>query len=380
MKIAIVCDRVYPYFKGGVEKRYWDVAKRLIERGHEIHFYTGQWPGMKREMVIDGIYLHGVYKVETFYVNGKKSIKESILYTLKLFPCLFKADFDVIDCDQFPLLSIFPSWLACKYRKRPLIVTWCEPWGKYWFEYVGYRIGLLGYVIERIVTKLPNRIISISRPTTLGLVKALKVNRNKIEEIPPAIDTHLIENISPSNIQSDVIFVGRLLEHKNVDFLIKSIAAVCKTLPTAQCIIVGEGPEKEKLTELVHNLNLTKHISFLGTIESHEEVLSLMKSSKVFVLPSTREGFGLVAIEAMACGIPVITIAHDNNAASNLIHHGKDGFVCQLNTKDIAEHIVQIVVNGLGQDRSAVCIQGARQYDWGEIAERIEQVYRYDHN
>ena len=75
LKIAIVCDRVYPFFKGGVEKRYWDIAEKLIKKGHEVHFYTGQWPGMEKEMILNNIHLHGVYKVKNFYVNGKKSIK-----------------------------------------------------------------------------------------------------------------------------------------------------------------------------------------------------------------------------------------------------------------------------------------------------------------
>lgn len=376
MKIAIVCDRVYPYFKGGVEKRYWDIARTLSKKGYEFHFYTGQWPGMEKEMVIDDIYLHGVYKVKNFYVNGKKSIKESIIYSLKLFPYLLRADFDVIDCDQFPLLSIFPSWFACKYKGKPLIVTWHEPWGKHWFKYVGYWIGLLGYLTERIVIQLPNKIISVSRHTSQGLIKTLKVNGNKIVEIPNAIDNSFIEKINPSSIKSDVIFVGRLLHHKNVDILIKSITTVCEKVPSVKCIIVGDGPEKEKLIELVQNLNLAKNIKFLGKLEHHGDVISLMKSSKVLVLPSTREGFGLVAIEAMACGVPVITVDHNNNAVGDLIHHGKDGFVCKLDTKEIAGNIFKIVTNGLRQKMSGECIKTAKTYDWGNIIKKLEEVYK----
>ena len=70
-----------------------------------------------------------------------------------------------------------------------------------------------------------------------------------------------------------------------------------------------------------------------------------MKSSKVFVLPSTREGFGIVVIEANACGIPVITINHKDNAARDLIEEGKNGFVCQLNEEEIAKRIKRILIN-----------------------------------
>ncbi|GAI68661.1 unnamed protein product, partial [marine sediment metagenome] len=70
-----------------------------------------------------------------------------------------------------------------------------------------------------------------------------------------------------------------------------------------------------------------------------------MKSSKVFVLPSTREGFGIVVIEANACGIPVMTINHKDNAASDLIEEGKNGFVCQLDEKEIAKNIMKVIKN-----------------------------------
>src|SRR3989338_8080734 len=150
MKIAIISDRVYPFFKGGGEKRYWDLAKEIIKKGHEIHFYTGQWPKMKKEMKIEGIHIHGVYKVKSFYVNGRKSIKESIIYSIKLIPVLLKADFDIIDCEQMPLFSMFSCRLVNIVKRKKLILTWYEAWGKkYWQDYLGRFKGLLGYLVER---------------------------------------------------------------------------------------------------------------------------------------------------------------------------------------------------------------------------------------
>ena len=89
-----------------------------------------------------------------------------------------------------------------------------------------------------------------------------------------------------------------------------------------------------------------------------------MKSSKVFILPSTREGFGIVVIEANACGIPVITIDHKDNAARDLIKKKKNGFVCQLNEEEIAKKILRILINNSGSK----CRKGTRRlfsfYRW----------------
>ncbi len=98
-----------------------------------------------------------------------------------------------------------------------------------------------------------------------------------------------------------------------------------------------------------------------------------MKSSKVFVLPSTREGFGIVVIEANACGIPVVTVNHKDNAARDLIEEGKNGFVCQLDEKEIAKNIMKGIKN---RNRiKQTCTNSVKLYDWDNIMKKFEEVY-----
>lgn len=170
--------------------------------------------------------------------------------------------------------------------------------------------------------------------------------------------------------------MGRLISHKNVDILIKSIKLIKEKNPEIKSLIIGDGPEKKNLEALAQKLNLEKNIKFLGFLENHDDVYALMKSSKVFVLPSTREGFGIVVIEANACGIPVITVNHENNAARDLIEEGKNGFVCQLNEEEIAKRIVRILENSSGRKMKKVCMDLAKKYDWDKIVDEIEEVYK----
>ena len=120
---------------------------------------------------------------------------------------------------------------------------------------------------------------------------------------------------------------------------------------------------------------MKKNIKFLGFLENQDDVYALMKSSKVFVLPSTREGFGIVVIEANACGIPVITVNHKGNAARDLIEEGKNGFVCQLNEEEIAKRIMRILENNSGPKIKESCMDLAKKYDWNKIVDEIEGVY-----
>jgi glycosyltransferase involved in cell wall biosynthesis len=97
-----------------------------------------------------------------------------------------------------------------------------------------------------------------------------------------------------------------------------------------------------------------------------------MKSAKVFVNPSTREGFGITALEALACGIPVVTVDHPANAIRDLINE-KNGFTCSLSEKDLAEIIRRALQRHAGMKND--CIASASAYDWEKITSDIEKYY-----
>lgn len=381
MKIAFLSDSIYPFNKGGKETRLYDLTKKLAKKGHEIHVYTMNfWEGPN---IIEkqGIYLHGICKNYPLYNNKTRSIKQGIMFGLASLK-LLKENFDVLDADHMVYFHLFPAKLACLIKRKPLIITWHEVWGlKYWLSYLGKK-GILGYSLERLSSFLPNKIISISKHTTDKLVDYLRVNPKKIITIPNAIDIKKIQSIKPNKEKSDIIFAGRLLGNKNVNVLIRAISIIKKSNPedkaiqNIKCMIIGDGPEKSNLQHLTSQLNLKGNIIFKGFIEKLENVHALIKSSKVFALPSTREGFGIAVIEANACGIPVITINHKDNAAKDLIKTGKNnqnGFLCKLNEKQLAKTIIQALKNS--KNMKTACINQAKQYDWSNIIGKFEEVY-----
>ena len=367
MKISLVYDAIYPYIKGGGEKRYYEIAQRLSAKGHEVHIYGQKlWSGDKI-IKKEGIFYHGIAKSSSLYTQERKrSIKEAIMFgfcSLKM----VKEDFDIIDCCGFPYFSLFSCKLAAKIKGKPFYSTWHEVWGKkYWKSYLG-NLGIFGYLIERITSKLPDKIISVSDLTTKKLVEELNVPRNKIITIPNGINLREIKDIRKSKKKSDIIFIGRLLTHKNVNILIKSISMLRKSNKNVKAIII------DNIKLLAKSLNLEKNVIFKGFIKQ-DEVYSLMKSSKVFVLPSEREGFGIVAIEAFACGIPVVTVNHKGNAAQFLIKPGKNGFVSDLNEESLAQNMEK----ALKQSRKmkSACLKDAEEYDWNKIINKLEGIYQ----
>ena len=370
MKIAFVYDAIYPFNKGGAEKRFLELAKRLHTLGHEVHLYGMKYWSGDDVIVQDGIFLHGLCKAKSLYnKKGRRSIFEAVYFGVHCLK-LLKEQFDLIDCANFPYFSLFVCKFVARLKNKVLFCTWLEVWGReYWSEYLP-KLGYIGYLVERLSSVLPDVVTCISNQTGSQYKKLLNP-RKDIHIIPVGIEFDNIRRIEASTDKSDVIYAGRLLKHKNVDILIKAVGLINR-YRELRLIIVGDGPEKENLIALVKNLRLEKKITFLGFFYDQREMLSMLKSSRLFVLPSEREGFGLVVLEANACGIPVLTVDSPGNAARTLIGDGVNGRVCRLDEQDMANHIVEMFETWNGQ----ICIEFAEKYDWKEISSRIENLYR----
>ena len=376
MKIAYIYDVIYPYTKGGAEKRFWELAKRLAAWGHDVHLYgMKSWEG-ERHFTKDGVHLHGVGKHRELYTkSGTRSIWQVCCFTFKILPALMRQRFDIIDCNAFPYLPIFCVKLFSLCKKIPLVITWQEAWGNYWYNYLGFLKGGIGRAVERAATRLSSHIIVHSRKIKMNLI-AYGVAEKNIKLIPDGVDLKFIEEAAASQERNDLIFVGRLIKDKNVDILIRAAAILKKEIPDIRCLLIGEGPEKESLMNFAQELGLKDNIVFKGSLE-YAQVISDMKASKVFVFPSSREGFGIVAIEAMACGLPVITVNHPLNAVTELIRDGENGFICAFNEKEVAEKAALLLKDSVLRTMFSESAMGlAADYDWDRIAQENQEYYK----
>jgi L-malate glycosyltransferase len=369
MKIAFVYDVIYPCVKGGVEKRVWELAIRLTRRGHEVHLFGMKfWDG---EDIInhEGVFLHGICPAQKLYTSGRRSIWQAVYFSLYLLSPLHKEKFDIIDCQQFPYFSCFSAKIISKLRKTPFVITWHEIWSEYWNEYLGWK-GSGGKITEQLVARLTQNSIAVSESTKINL-KTLGY-RGNITIIPNGVDLQQIRLINPSDETSDIIFVGRLIKEKHVDLLVRAFGILSSEQPELRLLIIGEGPEQYTITKIIQELSLEERVVLKGFQDNHDKVIALMKSAKVFVNPSTREGFGITALEALACGIPVVTVDHPANAIRDLITD-KNGFTCSLSEKDLADTI-RIALKRYPEMKND-CISSASVFDWEKITSDIERYY-----
>ncbi|CAB50364.1 glycosyltransferase family 4 protein [Pyrococcus abyssi] len=361
MRIAYIYDAVYPFVKGGVEKRVYEIGTRLSKK-HEVHWISLDWGGN-----IPSIKLQKVGRGVSLYSGQRRSIREALYFSAKV---LLKAkwDYDIIDCQQFPYLPCFSSKVHSILRNVPMVITWHEIWKEYWKKYLG-NMGAIGIQIEKLMSRLTSHHVSVSKLTqkrlrSIGIDSAL---------IPNGIDFKRIQRVKKLPQEYDVIFVGRLIKEKNVDLLLRAIKLIKDDVPDLKVLIIGEGPEKYRLLTLVSKLELTENVKFISFLNDYEKLIAYLKSSKVFVLPSKREGFGIIVLEANASGVPVITLDYPLNASRDLITHGYNGFISPPNPSSLAEYIELSL--SLGKKFKRNCIKNARRYDWDNITQLTERLY-----
>ncbi len=257
--------------------------------------------------------------------------------------------------------------------KTKLVLTWHEVWQEYWYEYLGKYLGTIGYITERLLAMQSKNNVAVSRRTKL-ILETLGAKNTIV--IPNGVDCKLIQTIPPNKeYQSDIIYSGRLTYEKKVELLIQAVYHLKQENKDIQCIIIGHGPKKHQLRKLIQQLHLQNNVELLDPIDPYTKYLSMLKASKVFVLPSVREGFSIVTLEANAAGLPVITFKHTMNAASDLIINGYNGYKVPLDVRRLADCIL-LALRSYNIMRIN-SIKVASLYDWNNIVRKLGKYYEY---
>jgi len=369
-KIIFVSDGVYPYMKGGKEKRLYEISTRLANIGCDVHIYTMHWwPEPQRIITENNVQLHAICNYHDMYHGDRRAIKEGIVFGLACFK-LMGAKFDVLDVDHMPFFPIFSTWLVCTLRRRKFFGTWHEALSpRDWARYMG-RLGSIAALIERLCVRLPHTITAASAHTK-ELLASIHGRVERVALVASGIDTALIRTVEPAPVRCDVLYVGRLVKDKNIHTLIAAIGRIHKTNPAVQCMIIGQGAEKSRLQHLTTKLGLQANITFLEPLAEAAEVYARMKAAKVFCLPSSREGFSIVTLEALGCGTPVVTTDAASNAAKSFIENGQSGSIVPCTAKDFARATAYWISRDDKPDTAAA----VAHYDWHDLAKQQLEVY-----
>lgn len=372
MHVAFVSNVVYPWVTGGAEKRIHEIGRRLADRGHTVTVYGRHFWDGPEEITHGGMTLRAVAPEAELYEDDRRSITEAIDFAARALPPLRRRlstdEHDVVVASVFPYFPVLSSKLATLGTDTPLVTTWHEVWGDYWEEYLG-TLAPFGKLVEHATARTPQHPIAVSGITADRLAE-IGPRRDSINVVPNGIDTEQVRTAPLPGQGYDIVFAGRLIEHKNVDMLLDAFDRVA-TDHDATLGIIGDGPERERLEAKRESLTHADRVDMLGFLDEYEAVLGHMRAAEVFASPSTREGFGITFVEAMAADCTVVAAAHPESAAEEVI--GDAGF-CVEPTVDALEATLRDVVQGTRPTTSPV--ERAQQYDWDAIADQAERAYQ----
>jgi glycosyltransferase involved in cell wall biosynthesis len=373
-RIALLYDCTYPHVPGGGQKRLFEIFRRLAAEGWQVDWYGLRWWEDEGTEEVAGIRFIPVGPAIPLYgADGKRSIAQTMRYgaAIARFPSL--GSYDVIHLGQWPYFHFFPTWLYSFFGGAKITVDWWEVWAGHWREYYG-RKGYLGMALERACSRIPDRLVAISEMGRAQL-EGLGVRPDKISVIHNGIDFEAIHGARRTAAKSDLIYLGRLQPHKNVNLLLQALAILKARGHSLRLSVIGDGPERTALMSLAEALGVASLITWHGAIEKDEEVYSLLRSAKVFVHPSTKEGGGsITSLEANAAGLPVVAFAHPGGISPELIVEGVNGaWVAEVSAQALAACLERVLMQVDPAARETAA-SFARNFDWSGSAAHYDRL------
>jgi glycosyltransferase involved in cell wall biosynthesis len=354
VRVCIVYDCLYPYTIGGAERWYRSLAERLAATGVEVTYLTlRQW---ERGTAPDlpGVRVVAVGpKLALYTESGRRRVLPPLRFGLGVLMHLLRhgGRYDVVHTASFPYFSLLAAGVARVRGRFRILVDWHEVWTRaYWREYLGPLGGTVGWWVQRACLSIPQRAFCFSRLherrlRDLGL-------RGKLTLLEGQVDAHSAE--SPEDARPVAVFAGRFIPEKRVPALVPALALAKEEIPDLRADLYGDGPERDDVLRAVAELGLDGAVSVPGFVE-RERLEHALASALCLLLPSMREGYGRVVVEASARGVPVVVVAGPDNAATELVDEGVNGTVASSEAADdLAAAIVRIHRAGAGLRRTTL--------------------------
>lgn len=353
MRICIVYDCLYPHTVGGAERWYRNVAERLASAGHEITYLTmRQWDAGETP-AIPGVRVLAVAPQMALYTRGRRRIAPPLVFGFGVLRHLLRSGrrYDVVHTASFPYFPLLAAVIAQRRAGFRLYVDWHELWTRrYWSEYLGPLGGRIGWHVQRLCLRVPQHALCFSR-----LVER-RLHAEGVHGEITLLEGQFEGEISASPIPAEpvVVFAGRQIPEKNPVAVVHAVAKARETIPELRAAIYGDGPERPKVLAAIAAQRLEGVIEAPGFVDG-KVIEGALDRSLCLVLPSRREGYGLVVLEALCKGTPAILVRGEDNAAVEFMVEGENGFVAPSAVPEaLAPLIIRAFESGLELRRSTV--------------------------
>jgi glycosyltransferase involved in cell wall biosynthesis len=359
-----------PHSKGAKKFEVWDNQK--------IYRFQYFWPESLQKLCYEGGIIPNLKKNRLLIIQA---ITLPIFATLAAINILRKEKVDLLHAHWIIPQGII-TLLLNKLFKIPYLVT----------THGGDIYGLQNPIfnkLKKMVLRNASKVIVVSNDIKRKAINTIDKNL-EIEVIPMGVDSKLFNpNKRDLRIKDKyeikgpfLLFVGRLVEKKGPEYLIRAMEKVLKKFPKAKLLIIGEGTLEERLVKLTDSLNLQKNIHFTGPISNYE-LPSYYATADIFIGPSIRtkdgdtEGLGLTFVEASFSGC--IPIGTNVGGISDVIKNQESGFIVEeKNPKALAASITKILNNKSLEKslRDRTRSLTLSHFDWSVIKNKYSEIYK----
>jgi glycosyltransferase involved in cell wall biosynthesis len=370
LRICIVYDCLYPFTVGGAQRWYRDLAVEMAAAGNRVTYVTRrQWDGPDPD--IPGLTVVTVSPFDDLYdQTGRRRIGPPVRFGLGVLGYFgrHRTTYDVVHTCSFPYFSVIALRCALAGSGTRLGVDWFEYWSdEYWSGYLGPAKGRIAAAVQRLCARLtPLAFVTSPRHSRRlqgagvggqvvplgGLYAGARHPADPARRAPPV-----------------VLFVGRLIPEKQADLIGPVIARVRTVHPSVRGLVIGDGPARRAVEQAIDAAGVADFVTLAGFVDG-VEVDRAMRSAACLLVPSRREGFGQVVIEAIAAGTPPVVVDGPDNAAADLVEPGFNGHIApSADPDDVARAVIAVLDGGEDLRRRTVA--------WFEKHEddlRIEQA------
>ena len=344
-------EHLFPESRGGGERLYGGLAEAWSRSGAQVTYFTREHspsdpPVTRSYDVLPIAPGSGVYDE-----SGTRSPSGAVKFAFATFRSVRtrRAEDDCVMVSSTPALLVLAARMGLGPRRGTvLIVDWLEVWTRaQWQDYLGAARGLLAWTVQGMAvwaTPTATCHAALVEDRLRDIRPGLRVLRS-----PGLIDASQAASVLDQGPACPpyALFVGRLIEDKNVLSIPAAIADARRAAPDLRCIVVGGGPLLDDLQKRIDDFGLTE-VFTIQTGVTDEELSELMAGATCLLHPSQREGYGLVVVEAARHGTPAVVLNAPDNAATELIDEGVNGFLApSTDRQDLSRAIAACVDGGM---------------------------------
>lgn len=381
MRICLVYDCLFPHTVGGAERWYRNLGERLAEEGHDVTYLTLRQWDRGQDPSVPGVCVRAVGPRMPLYVSdasGRRRILPPLVFGLGVLwhLLLHGRRYDVVHTASFPYFSLLAAALVRPLQRFALVVDWHEHWSRaYWREYLGPLGGRVGDAVQRLCVRVPQRAFCFARMT------ADRLRADGLRGEPTVLTGEYagsLQTPAPVPAEALVAFAGRHIPEKRVPALVHAFARAREQAPELRLVVLGDGPERPAVLAAIESEQLGEAASAPGFV-SPDEVDDTLARALCMVLPSRREGYGMVVVEAAARGVPSVVVADADNAAVELVDDGENGFVAaSAEPRELADAILRVRDAGppLRTATAAWFERNAQRLSLAGSLDRVAAAYR----